>query len=636
MALANRKEDKMSEENKVKERSGNYDMDFRWLLFLPIIITVGIIPLITRLEFVEVGDEVFELFGQQTVSDFFSQYKAIYIMGVAVIMGIMTILTFDKKEIKNEKWVKISVFGMLTYWVATAISTMLSDYSDVAWWGMFDRAEGFVVITAYLVMFLYTLHVIKRQDEYRLVAFPLAFVVIIIGILGYYQYTGDDLLLNTDWGKALIVPSQYAEVRDQITPLYSEGNIYGTMYHYNYVGTFAAMAVPFFAILCAGLKDKKAKIGYGIITVISIGILIGSTARSGIIGVIAAVVILLMIFWKQIISKWKAVVAIIVVGLGAILGLNSMTDGALLSRLPSLMEDMFALFVPSSSDFDYKDYLPVRSFDIEGKKLHVEAQDGILTIDATVPSDLVMTDENGTEVEVTVSNGKYTLVDERFSGMIFEVTHDYYMTYSHMGHGLVFVLTIGDGSSIYFLNTASSTQSFIYDAPYVNWFNGKEQLGSARGYIWSRTFPMIGENLLFGTGPDTYVLEFPQEDKLAKWYTYGTANIIVDKPHNLLLQIASNQGIIALIGFCIANGAYVINSLRLYMGKEAYDKETIIGIACLLAVTGFLGAGLFNDSVVSVSPIYWVVFGMGIAFNYRVEQSNRPAVQMPKVIKINE
>ncbi|OOO00157.1 MAG: hypothetical protein ATN35_08890 [Epulopiscium sp. Nele67-Bin004] len=626
----------MSEENKVNERSGNYDMDFRWLLFLPIIITVGLIPLITRLEFVEVGEEVFELFGQQTVSDFFSQYKSIYIIGVAVVMGIMTILTFDKKEIKNEKWVKISVYGIGAYWIATAISTMLSEHSDVAWWGMFDRAEGFVVITAYMAMFLYTLHVIKRQDEYRLVAFPLAFVVIIIGILGYYQYTGDDLLLNTDWGKMLIVPSQYAEVRDQITPLYSEGNIYGTMYHYNYVGTFAAMAVPFFAILAVGLKDIKAKIGYGAITIISIGILIGSTARSGIIGVVAAAIILLLIFWKQIIDKWKIVVPVIVVGLGAILGANAMTDGALLSRLPSLMEDMFALFLPSNSDFDYKDELPFRGIDLVDKNVYIETIDDMLIIDTTVPSELVITDKDGNEVAYRRSGDEYTIEDSRFNNMVFEVSQNYFMTVGHVQYGLIFVVTIGDPSGLSFLNTASSQPTYVYEAPYVSWFNGKEKLGSARGYIWSRTFPMIGENLLFGTGPDTYVLEFPQEDRLAKMYTYGTANIIVDKPHNLLLQIASNQGIIALIGFCVANGAYVINSLRLYMGKDSYDKETIIGIACLLAVTGFLGAGLFNDSVVSVSPIYWVVFGMGIAFNYRVEKSNRPATQLPKVVKINK
>ena len=39
----------------------------------------------------------------------------------------------------------------------------------------------------------------------------------------------------------------------------------------------------------------------------------------------------------------------------------------------------------------------------------------------------------------------------------------------------------------------------------------------------------------------------------------------------------------------------------------------------MLAIIGYLGAGFFNDSVVPVAPIFWILLGTGIAVNYLVK-----------------
>ena len=66
-------------------------------------------------------------------------------------------------------------------------------------------------------------------------------------------------------------------------------------------------------------------------------------------------------------------------------------------------------------------------------------------------------------------------------------------------------------------------------------FEGKEELGSSRGYIWSRTLPLLGNCLFTGFGPDTFTYNFPQNDVLAKYYSYEQFNegfyVTVDKPH---------------------------------------------------------------------------------------------------------
>ena len=61
--------------------------------------------------------------------------------------------------------------------------------------------------------------------------------------------------------------------------------------------------------------------------------------------------------------------------------------------------------------------------------------------------------------------------------------------------------------------------------------------------------------------------------------------------------------------------AYLIDSFKLYALRRKYSVQQVIGVAIALAVIGYLGAGFFNDSIVSVAPIFWALFGVGIAVN---------------------
>ena len=91
--------------------------------------------------------------------------------------------------------------------------------------------------------------------------------------------------------------------------------------------------------------------------------------------------------------------------------------------------------------------------------------------------------------------------------------------------------------------------------------------------------------------------------------------MVVDKPHNLYLQIFMNEGGIALLAFLVMAGAYLVDSIRLYAWRKGHTLPEILGIANCLAIIGYLFAGFFNDSVVSVAPVFWILFGAGVALN---------------------
>lgn len=127
---------------------------------------------------------------------------------------------------------------------------------------------------------------------------------------------------------------------------------------------------------------------------------------------------------------------------------------------------------------------------------------------------------------------------------------------------------------------------------------------------------MLKDSLVLGSGPDTFVYQFPQNDLIGKYYAYRAPNIIVDKPHNLYLQIALNDGVIALLAFLAIMIIYIVDSIKLYALKKDYNKSQTLGAVTYLGVIVYLFARIFNDSVVSVAPVFWIVLGVGVALNY--------------------
>jgi hypothetical protein len=143
-------------------------------------------------------------------------------------------------------------------------------------------------------------------------------------------------------------------------------------------------------------------------------------------------------------------------------------------------------------------------------------------------------------------------------------------------------------------------------------FEGREALGSARGYIWSRSLPLLRQTLLLGFGPDTFAMVFPQQDFAGKFRVYGTTDMLVDKAHNLFLQAALNTGVLSALALAALLAWYLSACVRRYVLRPVAGVRDGIGAACFAGVVGYLGAGMFNDSVVGVAPVFWVLLGLGM------------------------
>ena len=145
-------------------------------------------------------------------------------------------------------------------------------------------------------------------------------------------------------------------------------------------------------------------------------------------------------------------------------------------------------------------------------------------------------------------------------------------------------------------------------------FSGYEKYASGRGYIWSRTLPLLKDNLILGSGADTFMLEFPQQDYV-DLYNYGYSGQLMTKPHNLYLQIGVQTGTLSLIAFLVFYAMYFISSVKLYLKSRFKSYYSQVGVAILVATVSYMVLGFANDSSITVAPVFWALIGLGISVN---------------------
>ncbi|MFR1380213.1 MAG: O-antigen ligase family protein [Clostridium neonatale] len=591
------------------------------VFFLPISFVLAIVPLIVRAKEVKLDEFSQTIWGVSTQYELFSQNKFILLAIFTVIAIFISIIYFKYIFEKKDKIVHIILLLTIIFLILSLLSSIFSPYKHIAFWGVYNRAEGFITIACYLLLFIYSIYTFKSTDNFRFVVIPILIIVFINAFLGMFQYAGDDLI-NTELGKLISIPTSIAEkTGGQLSLLYESGKLYGTLFHYNYVGSFVAVLLPILFCSMFIEDDIIFKIIIGLGFLAALWLLFGSTSRGGLVGVLGSIFIAIIMFGRLIFKNKKQLLIGICSIVVIILGLNFITNGSVFSRVPSLFKDAFSIF-SNTSDVNYKDLVPVKDITNENGDVQVVFQNETLNI-SFEDNKYKFTDSSNNKISISKGDDCYLLDNDKLSTVSFKLFKsseaadkmDVLQLAPTGDSKNSFLFKVKDDGSIHLVNP-SNFEDIDIEFPETFGFAGKEKLGSARGYIWSRSIPLLKDNLILGKGPDTFVLEFPQNDLIGKYYAYDTPNMTVDKPHNLYLQIALNNGLIALIAFLGIMLIYIVDSLKLYALKKEYGTSELFGAAISLGVIGYLLAGVFNDSVISVAPIFWILLGVGVAVNY--------------------
>ena len=131
-----------------------------------------------------------------------------------------------------------------------------------------------------------------------------------------------------------------------------------------------------------------------------------------------------------------------------------------------------------------------------------------------------------------------------------------------------------------------------------------DSFGSGRFFIWRQTLSRIPAHFLFGTGPDTMLLEgfepFTRYDPVTHAMTRMAS---IDAAHNEYLNILFHQGIFALLAY----GAAIVYAWRSFFRfARRSAPAAILGAAVICCSI----EALFGISQPVTSPFFWAALGL--------------------------
>ena len=582
---------------------GNYSL-------ILLMLVIFLVPLIVRLYRYDPNLSQFYWFldsADGTEIDVFLYWKSRIFTALGVIMGIVLAFKLTSQEFRQSLKKIYWVYPLAAYGILTLLSTLFSEYRSFGFSGIHEQFESVWVILSYCILTLFAYVFVQNTEDLTVLRRTFFALLIVLCALGISQLIGKDFWEST-LGKQLMVPEKYAALRKTLTFNFSNSGIhqvYLTFYNPNYVGMFASLVLPF-AIFCIfSVKRWWQKI----LWIVIITLLVICTFNSGsktflisiVISALAALIFCRKAIFRRILFVIPACIALFFGGRAYFKHIN-LNPVQYVKNALTLRENNYLLddirFTQDDIEIDYNNATIYASYTADAEGPHLTCKDSA-----------------GNNLEYTArEDGYLVLADPTFSGILFRFDqgNEYFPWL-----GIINIR----GISVYYTQTQEG-YSYINNvgkfakpikAPAVI-FDKYDSFASTRGYLWSRSIPLLRHSIILGTGADTFSLVFPQND-LPGRINAGYYTALVTKPHNLYLQIGVQHGVLALLCFLAVCLIYIAQSAVLYFKSDFSDRNHWLGAGIMLGVIGYLIAGISNDSCVTIAPIFWVLLGIGFAVN---------------------
>ncbi|MCR5586454.1 MAG: O-antigen ligase family protein [Lachnospiraceae bacterium] len=607
-----------------------------FFVILPVIALLSFIPLIAYNHDYESGLDKYDWYTSYTgTTDFFLYNKMVWIIVACVYMIIAVACLWF---LNNEKliWTK-QMIPMAVYVVISFISAFTSIDSHYSFNGIYEQFEPVWVLVGYGIMVYYTALIVQRAGTTEKIMKWFVVGISLMTFLGMTQVLKKDFF-RTPLGSAYMTGDSNAGLQFN----FELGRPYLTLYNPNYVGFYVALVVPVLIALTFATKTLWKRIFYILLTFCLFAILFASQSRAGIMCLAGSLIIMVLFIRRMIFSNKKVTIASIIaiaVVIAAFVGVNAYNGDVLLSRL----KDMFTV---QSEFYSLEDIVTGDddvTFYYEGNEFHMTM---VNNKEGGIHLEFVDQDGKALELSENDDDGDGTVVgtvnDERFP-----------ITYSYIAAGGYCTLTI-TGQNYMFTNTASSYSTkvspddhsyYYYSGGAIcfklkkhsdngNFFDKHLRFANLRGFMWSRTIPLLKKYFFLGSGPDTFIIAFPNDD-IVGLNNSNHINEIITKPHCMYLQIGTQTGVISLLALLIFFGWYFVDSFLIYWRNKYTDYLPILGVGIMTAVIGYLVSAVTNDSCVAISPIFYCLVGLGVGINYYIKKNMSDSIiRKPKKVKV--
>lgn len=580
----------------------------KWSLkLLPLQFVLAVLPLILYLKMDFSGFSVYPWNSEGDLYlDIFLQGKMVVFELLSVLLLGLLVYKLVKLDRQTRKQSLIRFIPMFIYMFFVLLSTICSENLTYSLLGSMDAKEPMGVLLGYAILVMYVYLAVESMDDVKQLMGAAVVGSTCMAIIGVMQAIGKDPLL-LEWVQKLFAGEKYVENYGTFELTFTDGMTYGTLFNPNYVGTYVAMYAPLVLMGLVIYRQIWKKVICGLTFLGLLVMLFASQSRTGLIAIIAVAVVGALFLGSSIWKRWYIVIPGITLLVAAFFLVDAHRDNILTNRLV----EMFKL---RTTD------IPIKGIDTTGNGVRVKYKDTEFTIKMLVGGNgfsYVVTEGNkqlDVSYDIDMANGYVTLSN----GDEIEIKTAFYES------SLAFCLEI-NGRDFFFSNQlVAGNYKYINELGRLdecvmpaNVFPGYETAASGRGYAWGRTIPLLKNHLFVGSGPDTYAIVFPQNDYVAR-YMNGFDNIIFTRPHNFYLQMGIQTGVLSLVAFLVFYITYFVKGCKLYFFRKYRSQEEWTGFALFLCTIGFMAAGIANDSLIVVTPIFYLLLGTGMAVNQKL------------------
>lgn len=571
-----------------------------------------IVPWISHLKIWTLSSKAAEIYPNQNgiFVDLFLYYKEVFVIvaGAGMLLCLVgenifpdNIRTDTPVRDRKNRWILICV---LLYGCGAILSAVFSEDGYTARMGGPTDGEGIFAVISYLLLFLGAMNYFCGEKALVLLRWTLTLLMAFTVLAACMEFICGPLF-EMPLFQGLLAGAQY---QDYISGLQNESYrsfVTLTFYNPNYFGGFCLLLLPFAQMFLLRSRRIWQRVGYGMLLAGMVFCVIAAKSTTSLylgIGEIAALTALAWIPHRDE-RRDIGINTGIAVGLTAflLLAVNAAGDGkltyvaqnALTNR--SRTQETQILFGLTDIRIEENRLILYAG----ERELAAEAEDGVVRF----------YDENGGEIESSiVGEGTLELIGKGYEGIrVFAYTE-----------GLSFELGYDDPVSFYLKddtffgigqNGAYLTEVSLGDmaerrgAGAYLWFTG-------RGYVWVNTLAMLKDTLLIGRGAGNFALYFPQNDYVGLLNTHGSASFYMDKPHSMYLQTAVNHGGIALLAMLALFAGSVVQYLTVRKQSTMVCEVSCAADASFAAFAAFVLYSCLNDSIITVNPVFWILYGV--------------------------